>query len=273
VNQILKYCDILNVVAGFLKYGKPNHVQYKQYVETRPSSLKDFLTCIFKNIRIIMELCTNNDRPRERLKQLGVSALSDEELLQILIGSGTRKNPVASLARELLKVLDNRNGKLTVQDLEAVSGIGTAKAGSIVAALEFARRRIRPEGIRISSAEDVLPLIQHYSHRKQEHFLTLSLNGAHEVLHTRCITIGLLNSSQVHPREVFTDPIQDRAAAIILAHNHPSGNTRPSEADIHVTKTLVQAGKILGIRVLDHIIISHRGSFFSMREERFVEFE
>ena len=211
--------------------------------------------------------------PREKLISSGVSALSDEELLQIVIGSGTQRHPVSILAREVLKVLDNKNGGLEINDLEALPGIGQAKAGSIIAAIEFSRRRIRPEGIKIKCPEDVLPLIQHYAQKKQEHFLTISLNGAHEVLHTRCVTIGLLNSSQVHPREVFTDPIQDRAAAIILAHNHPSGNTTPSEADTQVTKTLIQAGKILGIKILDHIIITQRGGHFSMRDEKSLEFE
>jgi DNA repair protein RadC len=213
-----------------------------------------------------------NARPREKLLSSGASSLSDEELLQILIGSGTKKHPVPMLAREVLKVLDRKNGDLQIGDLEALPGIGHAKAGSIIAAIELSRRRIRPEGIKISCPEDVLPLIQHYAQKKQEHFLTLSLNGAHEILHTRCITIGLLNSSQVHPREVFTDPIQDRAAAIILAHNHPSGNTTPSQADLQVTETLIQAGRILGIKVLDHIIITHRGAFFSMRDEKSLEF-
>lgn len=214
----------------------------------------------------------NTDRPRERMETVGPSSLSDEELLQILLGSGSKKHPVHSLAKEVLKVLDNRNGKLQLQDLKTLPGVGQAKASSIIAALEFSRRRIRPEGLKIKQAEDIIPLIQHYAHKKQEHFLTISLNGAHEVIHTRCVTIGLLNSSQVHPREVFTDPIQDRAAAIILAHNHPSGNTTPSEADIQVTKTLIQAGNILGIKVLDHIIITHRQGHLSMRNENVLNF-
>lgn len=213
------------------------------------------------------------DRPRERLIKYGPNALSDEELLQIVMVSGSKAKDVTKLSKEVLAVLDNRNGSITLQDLSGISGIGTAKAGIIIASLEFARRRIRPEGIKIKSPEDILPLINHYALKKQEHFLTISLNGAHEVIQTRCITIGLLNSSQVHPREVFTDPIQDRAAAIILAHNHPSGNTKASEADIIVTNTLIQSGKILGIKILDHIILGNRGSFLSMRNEGLVNFD
>jgi DNA repair protein RadC len=219
------------------------------------------------------KITIHKDRPRERLATFGVATLSDEELLQVFIASGCKGRSVEVLAKELLIVLDNRNGKLILSDLEKIPGIGFAKACAIVASLEFSRRRIHPEGIRIKAPEDVLPLIQHYAHKKQEHFLTISLNGAHEVLHTRCITIGLLNSSQVHPREVFTDPIQDRAAAIIIAHNHPSGSTTPSEADIRVTKILIDAGKILGIKVLDHIILSNRNNFHSMRDEGSIMFE
>jgi DNA repair protein RadC len=214
-----------------------------------------------------------SEQPRERLISSGVASLSDEELLQLIIGSGIKMQPVRSLASQVLAVLDRRNGKLQIRDLEEIQGIGTAKACAIIASLEYSRRRIRPDGIKIRSPEDVVPLIHHYALKKQEHFLTISLNGAHEVLHTRCITVGLLNSSQVHPREVFTDPIQDRAAAIILAHNHPSGNVTPSDADIQVTKTIIQAGKILGIKVLDHIIISSRLTFKSMRDERILGFE
>lgn len=212
-------------------------------------------------------------KPREKMLLQGPSSLSDEELLQIVLGSGIKDNPVNFLAKEVLKTLDNKNGSLKIQDLEAHRGIGLAKATNIVAALEFARRRIRPEGIKIKSPDDIIPLIQHYALKKQEHFLTISLNGAHEVLHTRCVTVGLLNSSQVHPREVFIDPIGDRAASIIIAHNHPSGNTSPSDADISVTKTLIKSGKILGIKLLDHIIITQNNGYLSMRDKGVVNFD
>lgn len=139
------------------------------------------------------------------------------------------------------------------------------KASLICAALEFARRRIRPEGTKIGGPEDVYPLVRHFADRKQEYFICLSLNGAHEVIATRVVTVGLLNSSPVHPREVFCEPIMDRAAAVIVAHNHPSGNLAPSEADSKVTRELRQAGKILGIKLLDHVIFGRSG-FLSMRE-------
>ncbi len=119
-----------------------------------------------------------------------------------------------------------------------VSGIGEAKATTIAAAFEFVRRRIRPDGLKITSPLDVVPLLQHYSDRKQEHFICISVNGANEVIQVRVITIGLVNQSQVHPREVFADVIAERATSIIVAHNHPSGNVKPSQEDINITKTI-----------------------------------
>jgi DNA repair protein RadC len=127
--------------------------------------------------------------------------------------------------------------------------------------LEFSRHRIRPEGLRISFPPDVLPLIQHYADRKQEHFLCVSLNGANEVIASRVVSVGLVNKTQVHPREVFADPITDRASAIIVAHNHTAGGLTPSKEDIEVTKQLKAAGATLGIKLLDHIIFNHKGHY------------
>jgi DNA repair protein RadC len=138
-------------------------------------------------------------------------------------------------------------------------GVGPAKASLIAAALEFARRRIRPEGLRISFPPDVLPLIRHYADRRQEHFISVSLNGANEVIAARVVSVGLVNKTQVHPREVFADPLTDCAAAVIVAHNHPSGTLEPSQEDIETTGRLKSAGEILGIRLLDHIVFNQKG--------------
>jgi DNA repair protein RadC len=119
--------------------------------------------------------------------------------------------------------------------------------------------------VKIRSAKDVVPLVSHLANRQQEHFLTVSLNGAHEVIASRVVTVGLANSTQIHPREVFAEAISDRACAIIAAHNHPSGDLSPSTEDLAVTERLTQAGGILGIRLLDHIIFSANG-FFSFAE-------
>jgi DNA repair protein RadC len=196
------------------------------------------------------------DRPREKLQNKGAHALSDLELLAILIGSGTRKHDVLTMASRLLRVLDGAGPSAGVGQLCAVSGMGPAKASVIVAALEFARRRIRPHGLRISFPPDIYPLIRHIADRRQEHFLCISLNGANEVIAIRTVSVGLVNRALVHPREVYADPITDRAAAIIVAHNHPSGNLSPSQDDIAVTRQLQAAGQTLGIRLLDHLIFN-----------------
>ncbi|WP_020589866.1 RadC family protein [Desulfobacter curvatus] len=207
------------------------------------------------------------DRPREKLQKNGADALSDLELLSILIGSGTSKSDVVSIAKKLVTAVDEKGSQLTVNDLIKVDGIGTAKASTIVAAFEFVRRRIKPEGLKINKPIDVLQLIQHYAGRSQEHLITISVNGANEVMNIRVVTIGLLNQTQVHPREVFADIIKDRAYALILAHNHPSGDLTPSKNDFSITQKIKAAGKILGIHLLDHIIIGKTG-YYSFLERK-----
>ena len=206
-----------------------------------------------------------SDRPREKLQQKGAESLSDLELLAVLLGSGTKKHDVMTLANNILKVIDQSGGTADVNALQQIEGVGSAKAALITAALEFARRRIRPEGTKISSPVEVLPLISHFADRKQEHFICLSLNGANEVITSRVVSVGLVNKTQVHPREVFADPITDRASSIIVAHNHPAGTLTPSREDIEITSQLKSAGKTLGIRLLDHIIFNHKG-YFSFQE-------
>ena len=201
------------------------------------------------------------ERPRERLLAKGAASLADEALLAILIGKGTRHRDVLSLAKSVMKVVDQKGVSLKAEDLLGIEGIGPAKATLIAAAFEFVRRRVKPEGIKVQSPSDVLPLLQHYRDRKQEHFLTISLNGAHEVMTVRVVTIGLINMSHVHPREVFADILVERASSLIVAHNHPSGSLTPSPEDIRVTRQLKEAGNILGIKLLDHIIFGSRGYY------------
>lgn len=206
------------------------------------------------------------DRPREKLQEKGAEALSDLELMAILLGSGTKGHDVMTVAERILKVLDAHNEKLNIDELKKIEGVGPAKATLIAAALEFVRRRIRPEGLKISFPADVLPLIANYADRKQEHFICISINGANEVITSRVVSVGLVNKTQVHPREVFADPITDRAAAIIVAHNHPSGSLLPSKEDIEVTKQLKTAGETLGIRLIDHVIFNHK-EYYSFLEK------
>jgi DNA repair protein RadC len=210
-----------------------------------------------------------DERPREKLCRRGAHALSDTELVTIALGTGISGTSVSTIAREILTVIDRQRGAVDVAALEAIRGVGQAKATLIAAMLEFSRRRIRPEGVRIRSAADVIPLVNHLADRKQEHFVCISLNGAHEVLRTRVVTIGLLNTAQVHPREVFSDVLIDRAAAVIFAHNHPSGDVTPSTEDIRATELLCAAGETLGITVLDHIVFSHRG-YTSFEEQKLI---
>ena len=208
-----------------------------------------------------------HDRPREKLLAKGAHALSDQELLAVLLGKGSAQMDVMTLAAKLSRVVDENGLDVRVDDLTGFAGVGEAKASVLLAAIEFARRRIKPEGLKISTPADVLPLLQHFADRKQEHFLAVSINGANEVLHVRVVSIGLIDRSPVHPREVFADALTDRASGIIVAHNHPSGSLEPSPSDIDITKQIKQAGEIVGIALLDHIIFNRKG-YFSFLEER-----
>jgi len=200
-----------------------------------------------------------NERPREKLVEKGAQSLTDQELLAIILGKGTQKLDVLALSKKIVKIIDETGIDLQCDELIKIEGIGTAKAALLTAAFEFVRRRIKPEGLKIKFPADVLPIIQHFADRKQEHFLVVSLNGANEVMNIRVVTIGLVNKTQVHPREVFADVIAERASAVILAHNHTGSNLEPSNEDIAVTKRLIEAGNILGIKVLDHIIFNTKG--------------
>lgn len=206
-----------------------------------------------------------HERPREKLIERGAIALKDHELLAVLIGKGSRRHDAITLARKLIPIIDEKGAKLSVDDLAKFDGIGNAKAALILAAIEFSRRRIRPEGIRIETPSDLVPHIRHYVDRKREHFICASVNGANEIINIRVVSIGLIDRSHVHPREVFADPLIDRASAVILAHNHPVGALNPSDQDIETTQRLQQAGEIMGITVLDHIIFNST-EYFSFLE-------
>ncbi len=195
------------------------------------------------------------DRPREKMERLGPAALTDEELLMLIIGSGNAKRPVNEIAEELLEKID-RNPSIRTEEIMLIQGIGKAKASAIDAALELGRRRVRGKGRTISAPADIFNEIRHYASRQQEHLVVIMLNGAHEVMGNVVATVGLLNRTIVHPREVFSEPLKQRAAAIAIAHNHPSGNVLPSEDDKDVTQRLKKCGDILGIKILDHLVFS-----------------
>lgn len=206
------------------------------------------------------------ERPREKMRVMGPDVLSDLELLAVLLGSGTRGIPVHRLAQRVLPKLDQLGPEDSPYEaLTAIRGLGPAKIALLAAALEFGRRRISPRAYRIQVPEDAVPLLMHYADRCQEYFLCLSLNGAHEIITRRVVTIGTVNRTMVHPREVFADPLKERAAAVLVAHNHPSGNLQPSSEDRRITAQLMEAGETLGIKLLDHIIFTI-GGYYSFIE-------
>jgi DNA repair protein RadC len=198
------------------------------------------------------------DRPREKLLARGEKHLSNAELLQVIIGSGIKGADVTQIAARILSLLELHNGRLTLQQLQAVRGVSTATATKLLASLELTGR-FSHAGTKVETEDDVLPLLADIRHKKQEHFVVLTLDGAQRLIEKRVVTIGTLNNSLVHPREVFADAITDRAAAIVVAHNHPGGSLHPSGADLVVTKRLRAAGELLGIKLLDHIIVTATG--------------
>ena len=196
-------------------------------------------------------------RPREKLQARGAEALSDYELLMAIIGSGTQYADVSKLAREVQKLLKEKGSELAYEDLLSVKSLGPAKATQIMAGFELWRRQFEvSERPIIDSPEKAVEQLSDIRDKKQEYFVCLTLDGANRLIAKRIITIGTLTASLVHPREVFADAITDRAASVIVAHNHPSGNLEPSEADRHITERLKDAGSILGVTLNDHIIVS-----------------
>lgn len=179
--------------------------------------------------------------------------LSDEALLSVLLGGGASAQ---DLARRVLAVIDAQQGRVTIRQLSEVRGLSDSNALRVCAALEIVQRMGVPAHWKITSPEDALPLLAHYADRAQEHFIVLCLNGAHCVTQKRVVSVGIVNQTLVHPREVFSPALEQRSAAVIVAHNHPSGDVTPSAEDHAVTELLRGAGKILEIPLLDHIIFS-----------------
>jgi DNA repair protein RadC len=210
------------------------------------------------------------DRPREKIASKGASALSDTELIEAIIGRGTKSRDVREISKDINRLLLERGNAIGYDDLQDIEGIGPTKASQIMSCFELGRRYFGPkDNGKVTRPEDILPLVAHLREKRQEHFVCIALNGAGEVLGNRVITVGLLNHSLVHPREVFADAITDRAASVICVHNHPSGSLEPSSQDIAITTQLKEAGSILGIQLIDHIIVTRNGHV-SMRERGLV---
>lgn len=197
-------------------------------------------------------------RPRERLIREGPGALSDAEVLAVLLGSGYAGRSVLEVSRQILAAQPLRRlAAASHAELVRLRGIGPAKACLLLAAFELARRRLDGREP-IASPESVADLVVDIRRSRKEQFVALYLDGRNHLIHREAISTGTLTASLVHPREVFGPAVARSAASIVLAHNHPSGDPQPSDEDIELTHRLVEAGTLLGIAVLDHVIVTER---------------
>lgn len=212
------------------------------------------------------------DRPRERLLKYGPEVLSNAELLAILLRTGTKSENAISIANRVMLQQDGLRflASCTAQELSAVKGIGAAKASQILAAVELGRR-IRgyrtDKKIKIGSPSDAVNIVMDdMRYLKKEHLRVIFLDTKNQVIEVKDLSIGSLNASVVHPREVFSEAIRKSSSSIIICHNHPSGDPTPSQEDINITKRLCEVGKLVGIELLDHLIIGD-GSYISLKEK------
>jgi len=207
------------------------------------------------------------DLPREKLQKYGVNKLTDYELLAILLGSGIKGLNVLELSKKILVAIKKISlKKITLKDLLEIKGLGKAKASQIFAVLELGRRLNAENKSEILSPGDVWNFCADIRATQKEHFVAFYLDTQNCLIERQTISIGILNSSLVHPREVFEPALSFHAASIIVAHNHPSGELQPSDEDRKVTKRLIEVSKIMGIDIIDHIILSKNG-YLSFKQE------
>ena len=213
------------------------------------------------------------DRPREKLIKKGSQNLKDEELLAILLGTGVEGKNVLEVAKQILrKCSKKRLLKMKYEDLSKIKGIGPAKACTILAAVELVKRalKIGEETLPIiRSTKDVIAQAVYMRDKTREHLMTIYLNARNEMIFKKPMFIGTLNANLVHPREIFQEALKQNAASVILVHNHPSGDPEPSQDDLEITKRILEAGKIMGIDVLDHVIIT-KNKIFSFKEKKLI---
>ena len=202
---------------------------------------------------------------RELTLKNGLRYPSDEELLMLILGRGTKKTPVEKLSEKVLSTINSSNEENLIFNLTTIDGVGKTRALLIAASLELGRRRNCYLKAKINQPYDIIPFVKHFSMESTEHFVTATLNGARELLNIRVISVGTINKTLVHPREIFAEPVAEHASGIICCHNHPFGACVPSGADLESTKMLVKASRILGINFLDHIILT-KDSYFSFLE-------
>jgi DNA repair protein RadC len=247
--EILRVISFMTVLQPPIQTSAPN-TQYHTRIREMPSE----------------------ERPRERLIQYGADVLSLSELLAILLRTGTEQRSAVALADYLLAQFDGIRGvsRASIEELGKIHGIGPAKAAQIKAAIEFGRRLVASdpqERPKIRSPRDVYDLLgPSLRDEGREHFIALLLDTKNGVLRQKTVSVGDLSSAVVHPREVFLEAVRHSAASMIVAHNHPSGDPTPSSEDIAVTRRLQEAGELLGIAILDHIIIGD-GRFISLKEQ------
>jgi DNA repair protein RadC len=213
-----------------------------------------------------------DERPREKMREKGAQAMGNSELLAILLRTGSHDESALRLAEHLLEQQGGLAGfgNATTEDIELIKGIGSAKATTILAAIELGRRvaiLATADRVVVSSPDDVAALLlPRFRFESREHFVAVLLSTKNHVIKTPVISIGSLNASIVHPRELFREAINARAASVILAHNHPSGDPTPSPEDISLTRKLKDAGQLLDIPVLDHVILGD-GKYVSLKEK------
>jgi DNA repair protein RadC len=218
-----------------------------------------------------MKALSVNDRPREKLLRLGAAGLGDNELVAIVVGSGSRHSNALALANQILETAGGPHGipRVSVDDLRRLPGMGAAKAAQVLAAVELGRRtllRCPPARLQFAHPREVAGyLLPQFGSKPVEQFGLVMLDTKHRLLRTSVISVGTLDSSPAHPREIFREAASASAAAIVLFHNHPSGDPTPSRDDVDLTRRLVQAGQVMGIDVLDHVILADT-RYFSFRE-------
>ena len=212
-----------------------------------------------------------NDRPREKLLRLGAAGLGDNELVAIIVGSGSRRLSALALANDILETSGGLHAvsRTSVDELRKLDGMGTAKAAQVLAAVELGRRtllRCPPARLQFVNPRDAAAyLLPQFGSRPVEQFGLMMLDTKHRLIRTSVVSVGTLDSSPAHPREIFREAASACAAAIVLFHNHPSGDPAPSRDDVDLTRRLVQAGEIMGIDVIDHVILADT-RYFSFRE-------
>lgn len=203
------------------------------------------------------------DRPREKLAKYGTQRLADHELLAIILGSGIKGINVLQLSKNILKKIHSLK-TVDIESLSRIKGLGPTRSSQICALFELSKRLSEPTTV--VSPEKVFELCNDIRSSHKEHFLAFYLNSNNTLIARELISVGTLNESLVHPREVFEPALRHSASAIILAHNHPSGNVDPSKADLEVTKRLTDAGTLLGVDLVDHIVVT-KGRFLSFKRQ------